>query len=229
MKKNSLRGYLIIAVLLVVFSAIAFLPPFSRTAVFAAAYCFGLLAILSQIYFFHASFSGNESAKSKFYGVPIAQIGLVYIVVQLIISLLEMVLASVLPLWVALVVNIIAAGVAFAGCIAADTMREEIIRQDNAIKKDVSAMRELQSLANAIVSQCSNDGMMGDLKRVSEELRFSDPVTSEDSAPLEKELQEQLKELQKAVADDDVETVSALCKRLLAGLTERNRVCKLGK
>lgn len=229
MKKNSTRGYLMIAILFIVFSAIAFLPPFSKTAVFFVAYCFGLIAIFAQIYFFKASFSEGGSAKSKFYGFPIAQIGVVYVIVQLIISLLEMVFSAVLPLWVVLIIDIIVTGVAFAGCIAADTVREEIVRQDNVIKKDVSSMRELQSLADSIVRQCNNDEVKEELRKLSEELKFSDPVTSEESVPLEKELSEQMKEIQKAVIGDDIEVVRKLSEKVFADLTERNRICKLSK
>ncbi|MCD7772937.1 MAG: hypothetical protein LUH08_02645 [Ruminococcus sp.] len=228
MKKSSLKGYLIIAIILIVFSVVAFLPPFSKTAVFFVAYCFGLISILSQIYFFKTSFS-CEGAKSKFYGFPIARLGVIYLVVQLILSLLEMVFAAVVPLWVVLIVDIVVTGAAAIGCIAVDTMREEIVRQDNVLKKDVSAMRELQSLAAVLQSQCDNDEMKEDIKKISEELRFSDPVSSEKSAILEKRLLVQLGEIQNAMLAGDAETVKEMSEKALANLTERNRICKLSK
>ncbi len=229
MSKNKTRGLVFLAILLIVFSAIAFLPPFNRNTIFGTAYLFGLIAILSQLYFISISFGGKGDAKSKFYGFPIAQIGVVYLIAQLVISLVEMVLASLLALWMAVLINIIAVAVAYAGTIAADTMREEIERQDTVLKKNVSAMRELQSMANGILSQCDHPGMKQDLQKVADELRYSDPVTSDASAPLENEMLAQLKEIQRATVDADSDAVKAMCGKLLANLTERNRVCKLGK
>ena len=56
MTKNETRGILLMAILFVVFSAIAFVIPFSKNGVFWIAYLFGVLAILFQIYIFKSSF-----------------------------------------------------------------------------------------------------------------------------------------------------------------------------
>ena len=56
MSKNRLRGYITLAVLLAVFSVVAFAAPFSKTAVFWLAYVFGVIAIAYQIYVFQMSF-----------------------------------------------------------------------------------------------------------------------------------------------------------------------------
>ena len=229
MKKNGVRAYILLAIAIVLFSAVSFLPPFTRNGVFTVAYIFGLVAILSQIYFMGISFSRDEGVRSKFYGFPIAQIGAVYLIVQIIVSIVEMILSSMFPLWAARLINILLMGVAFVGGIASDTMRDEIERQDTVRKRDVSAMRELQSLANAAMGQCSDDSIKKELKTLSEELKYSDPVSSEATAELEKEMLIQLKEIQTAALDGDAESVKVLSGKLLANLTERNRICKLSK
>ncbi len=229
MKENKNRGYMIIAILLVVFTAVAFLPPFVKVGGFFVAYLFGVIAILSQVYFFKSSFSADGDVKSKFYGFPIARIGVVFMVAQLIVSLVEMALALVCPTWLALLVNIIILAVALVGSIAAETMRDEIERQDISLKEEVSAMRELQSLANSILAQCDGSESKAEIKKLADELKFSDPVSSDGTKELESDILQQLKDVQKAVVDADVEAVKALTGKVMANLAERNRLCRLEK
>ena len=229
MGKNEKRGYAVLAIIFVVFSVIAFAVPFTKNSVFVLAYIFGAIAIAFQIYVFKLSFSHGEDAKSKFYGMPIANIGLYYLSVQLVLSLVEMIAAKILPTWLAVIVNVIPIALALIGCITADVMRDEIERQDVQLKKDISNMRALQSMSSNFVGICLDEERKKQLQNLADEFRYSDPVSSEDTKELENELQQMMKELQCAIIDGDMDAVETLCMKAVAGLNERNRVCKLGK
>ena len=227
MKKNTVRGMILLAVVAAVFSLIAFVLPVEKTAVFWIAYSCGLIAILFQLYIFKISFEGD--AKSRFYGFPIARVGVYYLVVQLILSIAEIALASIIPLWVAIIVNALMLALAVIGCVTADAMRDEIIRQDVQLKKDVSRMRELQSMAASMLAQCMDEDMKQTVKKIADELRFSDPVSSEATAELEEDMRSQMMDIQQAIAEGDAEGAKALCVKLLGSLTERNRICSVCK
>ena len=229
MTKNASRGLIVLAIVLAVFSLIAFAIPFAHTAVFWIAYGFGVLAILFQLYIFKTSFAGNGDAKSRFYGFPIARLGIYYLVAQLILSVIEMALAGLIPSWTVIIVNVLALAFALIGCITAETMRDEIVQQDNKLKKNVSAMRELQSLAASMVGQCGDEEMKNAVKKIADELRFSDPVSSDATAELEAEMRSQLADIQQAVVDEDIEGIKVLCGKLMGNLTERNRLCVVEK
>ncbi len=229
MSKNRLRGYITLAVLLAVFSVVAFAAPFSKTAVFWLAYVFGVIAIAYQIYVFQISFAEGGSVKSKFYGFPIARIGMLYLTAQLIISLLEMILAALLPVWAAVIVNVFPIAFAVVGCIAADVVRDEITRQDVQLKKNVSNMRALQSMSAALAGQCNEADIKEIVRNMADEFQFSDPVSSEQTKDLEQELQNQMNEIQKALVDGDLAAVKTLCGKILGSLAERNRLCALNK
>ena len=229
MSKNRVRGYITLAVLLVVFSVIAFAAPFAKTVVFWLAYVFAVIAIAYQIYVFRISFSDEGDAKSKFYGFPIARVGVIYLIVQLVISLIEMVLAGFLPVWIAVIVNVFPIAFAVVGCIASDIMRDEIVRQDVQLKKYVSNMRALQSMSAALVGQCNDADLKETIQNVADEFKFSDPVSSEQTKDMEQELQSQMNEIQKAIVDGDSASVKTLCGKILGSLAERNRICALNK
>ena len=130
-----------------------------------------------------------------------------------------------IPVWAAVLVYAIALGVAAIGLISADAVREEIQRQDVKLKKDVSFMRNLQSKVCQMATQCDAP----ELKRFAEDIRYSDPVSSDALGDIEQELAAAVEALQAAVVDGDSESVAQLCRKASAVLAERNRLCKLGK
>ena len=229
MNKNELRGYIVDGILFVVFTVIAFAVPFKRTDIFGISYLFGVIAIAFQIYVFKVSFKVGTNAKSKFYGFPIARVGVTYLAAQLIASLVEMCLANYLPRWVVIIINILILAYALVGCIAADLMRDEIEKQDVNIKKDVNNMRALQSMTASFVGLCQDEETKKCLQDLADNFKYSDPVTAEDTKEMEAELKFMANEIQRALIDGDMNVVNSFCKRMQAGLAERNRVCKLAK
>ena len=229
MKKNETRGYIIDSILFVVFTVIAFAAPFSKTALFWLGYVFGIVAIAAQIYFFRISFAKGEDVKSKFYGFPIAKIGVVYLAIQLIVSLIEMVLANHLPAWVAVILNVIILAIAAIGSITADIMRDEIAKQDSGLKQDVTNMRALQSLSASLVGLCQDTALKAKLQDLADEFKYSDPVSSDNTKEQETELKFLVGEIQRALVDGDLKAAEGFVVRVKSGLAERNRICKLNK
>lgn len=225
MKKDTIRGSIGIGVLLILYILIAFLVPFAKTATFWVSFVFTLIAFCVVAASIYIAFVKNPDAKSKFYGFPIAKLGVIYGVVQLIAGLIFMALGVWIPVWVAVLIYAIALGVAAIGLISADAVREEIQRQDVKLKKDVSFMRNLQSKVCQMATQCDAP----ELKRFAEDIRYSDPVSSDALGDIEQELAVAVEELQAAVVDGDGESVAQLCRKASAVLSERNRLCKLNK
>ncbi len=228
MSKNTTRGIISLVILLAVFSAIAFVIPFEKTTVFWIAYFCGVLAILFQVYIFYSSF-GKENARSRFYGFPIARLGIYYLVIQLAVSIAEIALAKFIPAWVVIIINLIILAFALIGLITTETMRDEIVKQDNKLKKSVSNMRELQSISATLVDQTCDAKLKGLLKKVAEEFRYSDPISSEKTSELETDMKKQLDNLQQAVTEGDTANARELCEKLLGRLRERNRICSVNK
>ena len=227
--KNSTRSLIIIAIALVVFSVVAFAIPFAHTTAFWVAYGFGALAILFQLYIFKVSFATGGDAKSRFYGFPIARLGVYYLVVQLIVSVIEMALARVIPTGVTVAINVLLLALAVVGCITVDAMRDEIIRQDDALKKNVGNMRELQSISAALVGQCGDEALKPMLQKLADEFRYSDPVSSEKTQELEEDMKVQLGDIQQALVEGDSDGAKKLCGKLMGSLAERNRICSVSK
>lgn len=229
MTKTSKRFIAAVVIVFLAYNAIAFVIPFVKNGVFWLSYVFTLIAIASQIYVFKSAFSKETSVKSKFYGFPVAQIGVAYLLIQFAAGVVFMALASFVPAWIPGLVFVLLLAAAAIGYIAADAMRDEIERQDKTLKKDVSCMRALQSQIAYLEGQCTDESSRALIKKLAEEFRFSDPVSSSELADIEAELMGQTDTLAQHIGDEDLEFVEGVCKKLSSTLKERNRLCKLNK
>lgn len=229
MKKDTIRWIIGLGVLLVLYILVAFLIPFVKTATFWVSFLFTLIAFGVAAASMYIAFIKNPDAKSRFYGFPIAKIGAIYGLVQLIAGIVFMALAAYVPVWVAILVYAIALGAAVIGLISADAVVEEIHVQDRKLKKDVSLMRGLQSKVDQMATQCDDSNAAASVKNLAEELRYSDPVSSDALLEIEADLSAAVDELQAVFVDGDAEVVTQMCKKTSAILAERNRLCKLNK
>ena len=229
MKKDTMRGGAGLGVLLILYILIAFLIPFAKTATFWVSFVFTLIAFCVVAASIYIAFVKNPDAKSRFYGFPIARIGIIYGIAQLVAGLLLMALGKWVPVWLAVLVYAIMLGAAVIGLISADAVAEQIHAQDAKLKKDVAAMRAIQSKLSVLPGQCEDPVTAKCLTQLAEEIRFSDPVSSEATQETEADLNALTDELQKAVLEHDTAAAQNLCKRCQAVLMERNRLCKLEK
>lgn len=229
MKKNTMRAGIGLGVLLILYILIAFLIPFVKTAVFWVSFVFTLIAFGVVAVSIYIAFIRNPSAKSKFYGFPIAKIGVMYGAAQLLAGLIFMALGLWIPVWAAVLVYAIALGAAVIGLVSADAVVEEIHSQDGKLQKNVALMRALQSKLNQMAPQCDDPDAASAVKKFAEELRYSDPVSSDALAEIERDLSAAVDELQSAVIDGDSAAVRQLCRKASSVLAERNRLCKLNK
>lgn len=138
MKKNSTKGYVILGILFVLISIIAFAVPTVKTATFWIAYVFTAAAFVAQIIIWNKAL-GKETLKSKFLGFPIVHIGIVYAIIQT-VAFAVFLLVPTLPVWIAIVVCSVIAGISAVCMISADAGRDEIERVEAKVQKKVFYM-----------------------------------------------------------------------------------------
>ena len=227
MKKDTIRFGLTVAILLVLYLLVVFLIPFAKTPVFWLSFGYTLAAFAVAGAAFWIAFLRHPGAKSRFYGFPIAKIGAVYWLVQLIAGMLAMALGSWIPVWLAVLVYTAVLGAATIGLIAADAVADEIHAQDDKLKKNVTVMRTLRSQVSQL--DCTDPEAAAAVKKFAEELHYSDPVSSPALEEAERDLSAAVANLQSAVMDNDTPAIKQLCRTASRLLTERNRLCKLNK
>jgi len=228
-RKNDIRGILAVAMVAVIYHLIVFLIPFVKNSVFWLSYGITLVAFVVAVVALMQAFKRGSDAQSKFYGFPIAKIGVLYGGAQVLACIVFMALAKWMLLWVAALVQGAGLAVAVLGLVAADTVRDAIEEQDVQLRQTVSRMRAIQSRVNQLPGQVEDTEALKAVRAFAEEVRYSDPVSSDDLAEIENDLSAAVDELQQAVVEGDAEAVITLTKKAMAVLTERNRLCKLYK
>ena len=188
--KNQIRSIVTVVVIFAVYNVLSFVLPFKHTGIFWIGYSFGLVSLIVSLMIFALAFGKDGTAKSRFYGFPIARIGVLYSAAQVPLSFLAMALAGMagIPLWPFVLVFILILGAAVLGTVATDATRDEIVRQDIKLAKDVSVIRALRSLGNSLVAQCADDEAKKELKKLSDMLNYCDPVSNDATVAAETEL-----------------------------------------
>ena len=200
---------------LVLFSLIVFIAPIPKTGVFWLSYVFALIALVSQLAFVYVAFGSGTSARSRFYGFPIFRIGIIYLVVQLAMSLVFMLIGKWVPSWIPAILYILVLGLAAIGLIAADNVRDAVRMVEKKQADNTAMMRHLRRTAQVLASTYP------EVSPLEEDLRYADPVSTKASEVYENELCDLLEQ----VGDcETAEDRSALTLQMQELLKQRNAV-----
>lgn len=222
MKKNSTKGYAILGIIFLLISIIAFAVPTMKTTTFWIAYFFTAIAIVSQIVSWKNAFEKEDTLKSKFLGLPIVYIGIVYLVAQ-IVAFAVFTAVPTLPIWSPLVVCVAILGISAIFMIVGEAGRGEIERVEAKVQKKVFFIKELQADVELLADAETDSSTKAALRQLAEKIRFSDPMSSEQLVDLESKISEKAAELKTAVSRMEIVTEINLL------LDERNKKCRLGK
>ena len=202
-------------------SIIAFAVPTLKTATFWIAYVFTAAAFAAQIIIWRTAL-GKEALKSKFLGFPVVHIGIVYAIIQT-VAFAVFLFAPMLPVWSAIVVCSIIAGVSAVCMISTDAGLNEIERVEAEVQEKVFFIRELQADIELIATTETDADTKAELTRLAEKISFSDPMSNEQLMDLENKISTKVLKLK--TATNKVEIITELT--LL--LDERNKKCKILK
>lgn len=219
MQKKCIKLYLIIGILFTVISIVAFFVPTQKTSTFWVAYVFTSIAFVVQIGIWTNTIARDNTLKSKFFGFPIIYISVIYAFLQ-IISMSVFVVMPTLPVWSAIVVCSIIAGISWICMITVDAGRNEIERVETNVQKKIFYIRGLQVEIELLASSEKDITVKTALIQLAEKIRFSDPMSNNQVEDLENKITTRVAELK--ISSNKAEIV----RELAALLDERNKKCK---
>lgn len=222
MKKTTKSAYTVLGMAFVLFNVIAFVVPIAKTATFWIAYTFTVIAFVLQIGIWIAAFKAAKTIRSKFLGIPIIYIGIVYFVIQLIVFAVFMVF-PIIPPWIAVIVCVLILGISAICLISADAARAEIARVEEKVNRKVLYIRELQVDVEMLAEQEQNEEIKTALKKLAEKIQYSDPMSNKALTDMETKIIEKVTKLK--TANKKLEIITEL--DLL--LTERNKKVQILK
>lgn len=193
-KKNSTKGYVILGIIFALISIIAFVVPTMKTATFWIAYVFTAIAILAQIVIWKNALGKEDTLKSKFLGLPVVHVSVVYLVVQ-ILSFAVFVTVPALPIWSAIVACAAILGFSVIFMIAGEAGCGEIERVEAKVQKKVFFIKELQADVELLIDREADAEIKTALQQLAEKIRFSDPMSNNTLAEIESTIADRVTEL----------------------------------
>lgn len=222
MMKNKNLGYVVLGILLVLVSIIAFVIPTEKTGTFWIAYVFTAIAILAQTVIWKNALGKEDTLKSKFLGLPIVHVGIVYLVVQ-IVAFAVFTAVPALPIWSAIVACAVILGFSVIFMIAGEAGHGEIERVEAKVQKKVFFIKELQADVELLINRETNTEIRDALQQLAEKIRFSDPMSNDALAEVEEAITAKIAELKSA--SDKI----AVIQELNSLLMKRNKKAKILK
>lgn len=224
--KNRNVMYLLLGISLAIYSAIVWIVPWEKNGLLVLSYCFTVVAFLFQVILWKMSWEQSESAMSKFYGISILRLGIIYLAVQIVLSFIIILVSKVIPNWIPILLYIILLGMFLVGIVATTKVKEQIDVLETRQKESTLSMKKLRIEAEYLSDTYTTQKK---LETIAEKLRYSDPVSSDALMEEEKELVLLLEQVSQALQDENQKLFDALADEFLSKLEKRNRLCKMYK
>ena len=220
--------YAIILVVYILAFCIISLPKIAASYI---SFAFTIVSILASLGITAYAFKDDQAVVSKIYGFPVFRIGYLYVAAQFAFGVISCIVASfvAVPYWVALLLSIILLGAAGIGVIATGNTRDAIQNIDNEIERVTKATKIFNHEIATIIDICEDAEVSKELNKLAEELKYSDPVSSEATEETETLLLEEIRILRSFVEADDKENALKQIRKTMNLLAERNRICKAFK
>lgn len=231
LNKKSISMIAVYAIILVVYILVFCLVPFPKIAASYISFAFTIVSILASFGITAFAFKDDDAVVSKIYGFPVFRIGYLYVAVQFIVGVIICIIASfvAVPYWVAFLISIILLGAAGIGVIATDNTRDAIINVDNQVERVTKAVKIFKLDIAAVVDLCDDTDVKKELNKLSDDMKYSDPVSSEATEETEAQLLEEIRILRGFVESNDKENSLKQIRKTSNLLAERNRICKAFK
>ena len=186
----------------------------------------GFVAAALSLYFFTKS---NKEHIDVFLTFPVIRRTVVYLIAQLVISTLFIVLDCCkvsVPWAIAFILQIIMLVVYIVLVVTCFLSKEVITDNEAKIKQKTFTFKMLNADAQTLVELCNDAEAKKVFEKFAEEIRYSDPVSSEYLVPLENEIQSCIMNAKIALSEGNNEEALKICNRATLLLRERNMKCK---
>lgn len=222
MKNNRFLSYVSLGIVFALFNVLAFVIPTEKTATFWTAYAFSAVAFAVQLPLWRIALGKDESMKSKFLGIPVVHVGIVYLIVQLIAFAIFMIVPT-LPVLVSIVVCSVILAIFALFAIAGQAGANEVSRVEEKVKIKRAFIQFLRIDIEMLAESESDTEIKAALNKLAEKIRFSDPMSHDMLGELESRITAKVEELKAA------EDKKPLIEKIELLLVERNKKCMVLK
>lgn len=229
MKKINRAGLIVWLIFFVIYNVLVFLlfkQPFTKT--FWIAYGFTTFAFLIQIPIAIIAFRKDTTPKSAFLGLPITNVGWIYLILQLLWGFIAMAFPVITPAW-ATALSAILAGFALAAVVLTHTAGGLIESKDQVIAEKTSFVKVNQVIIENLISSTDDEQIKHSLTDLRDLVRYSDPISHPSLATTEMDISNRITNLVSTINSGNVTKAKNEVKLINELLSNRNRTLKILK
>lgn len=227
-KKNN-AAYILFALAVVLYSAIVWLMPWEKTGNLILSYVSTLLVFGILLFVWKFAWADSKNAMSKFYGIPVIRVGLIYLGTQIGFSFVVMLLSKFIPVRVVILINIIFMCLFLFGIITAKEIKTQIDNMETRQQVQTILIERLRVEAKYLYNTFRNSETEKHLHQIEEQLKYSDPVSSPELENEENALMLLLAQIKEVLQENNLDQFEKLANRFLTELSRRNDLCKIYK
>lgn len=225
--KNTVAFGLIYVILLGVFNLLVFTISKSRNDVFWLSYGFMTLTFVVQIVSMFLSFKSAD-VETAFFGIPLASFSVFYLGAELVIGALFMIF-QMASLTLALVIQVLVLAVFLIIAIISLLSRDTVQQISDNVKEHVSNLKSVLVDIEMLMDGCTDPELKASLRKLSETVKYSDPISNEAVADVEQRIMRKISELRINIDDNQIADAKQSCADLERLYVERNKKLAISK
>lgn len=227
-KKNGLMLALIYLVIAVAYNLVVFLVFKDFNNIFWISYSFMVVAYLIHI---GCAFSiaKNTDVKALFFGIPLGAFSIYFVLAELFTSFVFMIFKNHASVKAAVVIQALLLCVFIVIAIVSIMTRDTVQNVDKKIKENVNFVKGINVDIEMLIQRCTNPDATAALKKLSETVRYSDPMTNSIVATQEQMIMQYMAELRTVFDSGNMDSVKELCSKIELLFIERNKKLMISK
>lgn len=226
-KKTSIMTALIYAIVFAIFNFLVFVVFENRSAVFWISYAFMCIAFVVQIASVLLALKAPET-ESVFMGIPLVSLSLYYFFAAIFAGAVFMIF-QVAPVKLAVVVQVLILAVYAVVAILALMARDVVQDISDNVEEKVQAVKTLNVDVEVLIPQVSDPALKKALKKLSETVKYSDPMSNDAVADIEQQIMGYMNTLRVYIENNSNTEAISTCKDIEVLFLQRNSLLKATK
>lgn len=225
LNKKNILILILTGIVLISYNALFLIIPFSK-AVPAQwlVFCFTNVAILGM--FPLAVFGLQGDKKVSIFGIPVLIEGLAYFIIQLALNIVVGVIGNLIGfvMWLAVVIEIILTAVLAITVVVAFAFKDAVGKTSSG--KELAFSKKTSVLVAKIQNEIENENTLKEFGKLSDKLRYMDPVSCEDVVDIENNIIELMNVMLEQAQSNDADGLSKSINKVSKLIDERKSVLK---
>ena len=212
---------IIYGVVFVIYTLLVMLIFPDKNNVFWACFAFMFIGFAINVGVMFYTFKSGD-VEAAFFGIPLISFSIFYFFAELFVSLVFMIFRNKVSIVLPVVVQVILLLIFVLFAALALLARTTVVEKTEDIKAKVSSVKNLSIDVKVLEDACMDPQLKNALHKVTEAIRFADPMTNDSVADLDNVIRGKVSELKMYCGANNKDAAMQICNQLVSFISERN-------